>query len=195
LPRSSRAQPLENPRKLPLPPLNVAESTQAPRLALANRSLLSVAFRHIKPDWRRYIQFVDLAARKGDLAMARFRDCYQSLDRFEKVNAWPEQICDLANVTPGELVGAVCRQIWESSAAESSMVSSIAHPELLLATIRFAMKEENFRDREMAFRMMGSLPEKKAPPSTSSTKPPGRWAIRRFPIWWPARSSALLTRK
>lgn len=120
-----------------------------------------MAFRHIKPDWRRYIQYVDLAARKGDAAMIRFRDCYEALDPVNKPRAWPEQICELANVAPGELVGTVCRHIWESKAAESSMVSSIAHPELLLDTIKFARKEENFRDRELYFRMTGSLPDRK----------------------------------
>jgi hypothetical protein len=128
---------------------------------MARESPLSVAFRHIRPDWRRYIHFVDLAARKGDTAMARFRDCYQTLRPFDKVRCWPEQICDLAQVTPGELVGSVCRAIWESKAAESCMVSSIAHPELLLDTIQFAKKEENFRDRELFFRMAGSLPDRK----------------------------------
>lgn len=155
--------PFENDPKtpsLPPPPLNVAER-KGPKLARANRSPLSVAFRHITPDWRRYIQFVDLAARKGDVAMARFRDCYEALAPLDKARCWPEQLCDLAQVSPGELVGAVCRAIWESKAAESSMVSSIAHPELLMDTIRFAKKEENYRDRELYFRMMGSLPDRK----------------------------------
>jgi len=140
--------------------VNVSEPKQ-PKLAPSSRSPLSVAFRHIRPDWRRYVEFVDLAARKGDAAMARYRDCYQALAPLDKIRAWPEQVCDLANVSPGELVGAVCRAIWESKAAESSMVSSIAHPELLLDTIKFARKEENYRDRELYFRMMGSLPDRK----------------------------------
>jgi len=41
------------------------------------------------------------------------------------------------------------------------MVSSIAHPEMLMTTIKLARKEENFRDRELYFRMMGSLPDRK----------------------------------
>jgi hypothetical protein len=147
-------------KQLPPPPIHVAKGKQR-KLGLASRSPLSVAFRHIKPDWRRYIQYVDLAARKGDIAMARFRDCYESLDRFDKVNVWPEQLCVMANITPGELVGTVCRHIWESKAAESSMVSSIAHPELLLDTIKFARSEENYRDRELFFRLTGSLPDRK----------------------------------
>ena len=153
--------PFENePKKLPPPPLDVAER-KGPKLPLASRSPLSVAFRHIKPDWRRYVQFVDLAARKGDVAMTRFRDCYEALEPLDKARCWPEQVCQLAQVTPGELIGAVCRAIWESGAAESSMVSSMAHPELLMHTIRFAKKEENFRDRELFFRMAGSLPDRK----------------------------------
>jgi len=159
-PQRSAEEPFENRPQLPPPPLNVAER-KGPELALASRSPLSLAFRHIRPDWRRYIHFVDLAARKGDTAMARFRDCYQNIDRINRPRVWPEQICELAQVTPGELVGAVCRAIWESKAAESSMVSSIAHPELLMDTIRFARKEENFRDRELFFRMSGSLPDRK----------------------------------
>lgn len=147
-------------KKLPPPPVNLGKTKQ-PKLARFSRSPLSVAFRHIKPDWRRYIQFVDLAARKGDAAMARFLECYEGLDKLDKVQVWPEQLCELANVSPGELVGAVCRHIWESMAAESSMVSSIAHPQLLLDTIKFARKEENYRDRELYFRMMGSLPDRK----------------------------------
>lgn len=162
LPQPQEGDPFENlPPQLPRPPLNVTEEHRGPKLTLANRSPLSVAFRHIKPDWRHYIAFVDLAARRGDAAMARFRAVYESLIPRDKSSCWPEQICDLAQVTPAELVGAVCRAIWESKAAESSMVSSIAHPELLMDTIKFAKKEENFRDRELFFRMAGSLPDRK----------------------------------
>ena len=93
--------------------------------------------------------------------MARFVKAYESLSPQARRELWPEQICDLANVEPGELYGAVCRQLWETKAVESSTISSIQHPELLLATIRFAKKEENYKDREMCFRMMGSLPDKK----------------------------------
>lgn len=154
-------EPYENLPKLPPPPLNVTSEPKGPKLALAQRSPLSVAFRHIPGGWRRYVEYVDLAARKGDEAMARFRDSYQALSPRDRQTAWPEQVCDLANVSPGELVGAVCRQIWEAKAAESSMVSSIAHPELLMTTIRLAKKADNFRDRELYFRMMGSLPDRK----------------------------------
>ena len=150
----------ENQPEIPQPPVNVAVA-RLPRLALANRSPLSVAFRWIRPNWRCYIQYADLAARKGNTAMQRVIDVYNSLDKKDRGNIWPEQVCDMAGVGPDELVGAVCQTVWASKAAESSMISSIAHPELLLATIKFAQKEENQRDRELCFRMFGSVPDKK----------------------------------
>lgn len=130
-------------------------------MGLAKASPLSVAFQHIPGGWRRYIEYVDLAARKGDAAMEKVRDCYAALTPKDKANVWPEQLCDAANVSPGELVGAVCRNIWETKAAESSMVSAIAHPEMLMTTIKLAKKPDNFRDRELYFRMAGSLPDRK----------------------------------
>lgn len=150
----------ENPPEIPGPPVGVAVA-KLPRLALANRSPLSVQFRHLQPSWRAYIQWVDLAARNGDTAMMRVRDCYEALPAKEKATIWPEQLAELANVTPGELYGAVCRVTWEAKAAESSMISAINHPELLMQTIRLARKEKNYHDRELYFRMSGSLPDRK----------------------------------
>jgi hypothetical protein len=123
------------------------------KLAASSKSPLSVAFGHLAGGWRRYITYVDYAARQGDEAMARYRDCYQTLMRKSK-DCWPEQICDLA-------IAAVCKAVWNTNAAESSVISSIAHPQLLAKTIQFAQKEDNYSDRELYFRLMGSLPDKK----------------------------------
>ena len=157
LPPSSDRDKWEN---LPKPPVNV-KPAKLSALALADRSLLSVSFRHIKPNWRAYVQYAELAAKKGDTAMARFVKAYESLTPQARRALWPEQICDLAQIEPGELYGAVCRQLWETKAVESSTICSIEHPELLMNTIRFARKEENYKDRELFFSMSGSLPNKK----------------------------------
>lgn len=152
-------EPYEN-RPIPAPPVAVARA-RTRRFTLANRSPLSVAFRHIPGGWRRYVEYVDLAARNGDQGMAKFIACYQGLSARDRASVWPEQICELAGVSPGELVGAACRAIWENKAAESSMVSSMAHPQVLMNTIRLAKKAENYKDRELYFRLSGSLPDKK----------------------------------
>lgn len=105
---------------------------------------------------------MDLAARNGDTAMGRYRDCFLSLTTRDRLGHWPEQICELANVPPEDLVGAVCREIWKSKSAESSMVSAIAHPKVLTRTAALASgAAKNFKDRELFFRLTGSLPDKK----------------------------------
>lgn len=158
--RNDEKETPENQPALPPKPLS-ADNGKTPKALLRKQSPLSVAFRHVRPNWRHYILYVDLAARNGDLAMARVRDCYEGLSPRDKLACWPEQLCELANVSPGELVGAVCRAVWESKAAESSMVSSMAHPEVLIQTAKLAKKAENHRDRELFFRLTGSLPDKK----------------------------------
>jgi hypothetical protein len=128
----------------------------------AQRSLLAAAFhRQIHPNWRHYILYAEMAANTGDLAMARFIDAYKSMRAIDRLNWWPEQICELANVTPGELAGAVCRAMWDAGAAECAMIISTENPQVLKKSIQYAKKEENFKDREMFFRMAGALPEKK----------------------------------
>ena len=127
----------------------------------AKQSLLAELFRPIDPNWKHYIRYVDLAARKGDTAMARFMDAYNALPMMHKLGWWPEQVCQAAKVNPWELVGAVCRHMWETNASMSAMIASMAHPKLIESTLRFAKKEANFKDREMFFRMTGSLPDRK----------------------------------
>lgn len=127
------------------------------------QSPLSVAFRHIRPNWQHYIGFADLAARNGDSAMERFVACYNSLNKDPRYckGLWPEQICEMANITPGELIGAVCRYIWESKSAETSMITAIAVPEIMIRTAALAKKAAHFKDRELILRTAGLLPDKK----------------------------------
>jgi hypothetical protein len=151
-------EPVES--KPVLPPKPLAKG-KTPSSLLGLKSPLVMSFRHVQGGWRNYMLYVDMAARNGDLSMARFRDCYQSLTPKDRWQHWPEQICELANVSPGELIGAVCRAIWESQAAESSLVSSMAHPQVLMQTAALAQTAEGYKDRELFFRLTGSLPDKK----------------------------------
>lgn len=148
---------------LPAVPLNVIDlrRPKLPKMVLAQRSLLSVAFQHIKPNWRSYIMYVDMAARGGNEKMKRYRGVYESLPSKERAAAWPEQLCDLAEITPRELYEAVCGQMWDSKAAESSMMCSLEHPQVLGAMIKYAKEENHYQDRELFLRATGSLPDKK----------------------------------
>lgn len=120
-----------------------------------------VAFRHIRPTWKNYIEYVDLAARNGDEDMGRYVKCWLALTAKERNAHAPEQICELAKVTPDELVGAVCSAIWRAKSAEGSLVSAIAHPKILERTARAADKTAGYKDRELFFRVTGNLPDKK----------------------------------
>jgi hypothetical protein len=51
--------------------------------------------------------------------------------------------------------------LWECGAAESSVVSAIAHPKVLERTVKLARKADHYLDRELFFRLTGSLPDKK----------------------------------
>jgi hypothetical protein len=108
--------------------------------------------------WRKYIQYVDLAARNGDAAMARFRESYLRLTPQEQRSHVPEEICERAGAAAGELMGAVCRAIWECGAAESSHCAKPSRRSW--STIERARKPNHFRDRELFFRLTGSLPDK-----------------------------------
>ena len=154
--------------RLPPPPL--ANGEGKPPAWLKLRSPLSYSFRNIKP-WRDYIAYVDLAARNGDLAMARYRDTFSSLTADSQRKVLPEQICELAGVSPGELYGAVSRAMWETQGATSSMIGSIEHPKVLQKTARLAMKADHFKDREMFFAITGSLPHKKGASITIFNNP------------------------
>lgn len=181
-----QVKPLEN----QLPPEPALQNIRGPKpkSVLNLRSPLSVAFRHIQGGWREYVVYVDLAARDGNTAMVRYRDCYQGLSKREKRLTWPEQLCELANVSPGELVAAVCRAVWETKASESSMISAMAHPQVLERTAVLAKKADHTRDRELFFRLTGSLPDKKGASINIFNQNQAAAADGALPVLNPART-------
>ena len=157
----------ENPPPLPIPPKPLAISRKVGKrkttltARIFDDTPLVIAFRHIKPHWQNYIEYVDLAARNGDKDMEKYVKVWQGLTAKDRKAATPEQLCEMAQIKPGELVGAVCQAIWDAKSAEGSMVSAIAHPEVLKRTAASAQKAGGGRDRELFFRVTGSLPDKK----------------------------------
>lgn len=129
---------------------------------------LTIAFKNIRPSWRNYIDYVDIAARNGDKDMDKVLKIYLALTPKDQRVHSPEQLCELAQIPPSDLVGAVCREIWSAKSAESALVSAIAHPQVMNRMAKLAQKEENYRDRELFLRASGSLPDKKG----ASVAPP-----------------------
>lgn len=121
-----------------------------------------MAFRKIEPTWRNYIEYVGLAARSGDEDMQKIVDVWENLSPKERLSIMPETVCSLADVLPGVLVGTVSRYYWENKHAESVISTSTEHPKVLDKTAHFAKtRVHNEKDRELFFRLSGSLPDKK----------------------------------
>lgn len=130
-------------------------------------SPLAVAFRHIKPGWRRYLDFVELAARAGHLEMQRVMDAYASLPKREQAKVLPEQLCDMAGVKPETLFGAVCEQLWAQSRMECNVLAAIHMPRIMETTMKQAATPKGTKDREMVHKHTGFVPTPKPAPGAS----------------------------
>ncbi|HYT09018.1 MAG TPA: hypothetical protein VEL77_15340 [Rugosimonospora sp.] len=151
----------ENPPPV-LPPRPLTGPLGHPLLTRKNNDTpMVIAFRHIKPSWRNYIDFVDYCARNGDKDCDRFVKIFASLTNKQRFEHKPEQLCDMAQMTPGDLMAAVSKGMWETGSGESKMISAMSHPNLIERTVKLAHKEANFKDRELFFRLSGSLPDRK----------------------------------
>lgn len=141
---------------LPAPPVRRRTSK-----TLGAGTPLAIIFRKLHGGFRSYIEYVDLCARNGDKDMARYVAAYQALTPRDRNAHVPEQLCELVNIKPSDLVGKVCAVIWESKAAETSLISAIALPEVLDKTAQQAKTAKGYKDRELLLRATGSLPDKK----------------------------------
>lgn len=120
-------------------------------------SPLSVAFRHLKPSWRAYIELVETAAREGDKEMQKIISAYFALSRREQQAITPEQLCDLANVKTRDLFSAVAGTLWENSSREATMITYVEHPKVIKA-IATAAKAKNMKAAEMFGKATGFVP-------------------------------------
>lgn len=124
-------------------------------------SPMAVDFRHLKPSWRSYIDYVSLAARDGDKDMGKYLASYAQLSKKEQLTHTPETLCDLSGVKPADLFGSVCGQVWASSQREASMLIAINHPRVIEKTAKFALQAKGVKDREMFHKGTGFLPTPK----------------------------------
>lgn len=124
-------------------------------------SPMAVDFRHLKPTWRSYLDYVALAARDGDKDMAKYLVSYNQLSQREQLVHTPETLCDLSGVKPSDLFGSVCGQVWASSQREASMLIAINHPRIIEKTAKFAQQAKGVKDREMFHKGTGFLPTPK----------------------------------
>ena len=93
--------------------------------------------------------------------MKKFTKHYDSLPPRERNVVTPEKICDLSGVAPRALVGAVSGEFWAHKHGESTITASALHPKMIEHTAWAAGFLDNNKDRELFFRLTGTLPDKK----------------------------------
>lgn len=147
-------------------------SKRSPKVSELGKSPLAVAFRHLEPNWRSYIAYVDYAANDGNEDMKKIIDIFRALPQSERKKVMPETLCDLAGVRPSEVIGAVTAQVWALQSGESAMAAAILHPKVIKATGKAALNvKRGFKDRELFLRSTGSLPDKKGTSITINNTP------------------------
>jgi len=104
--------------------------------------------------------------------MASIMKVLHGLPKKERDLVMPERLCELAGVKPSELVGAVCSQVWALQNGESAMAASILHPSVVRRTAKAANNlKYGGRDRELFFRITGSLPDRKGTTIINNNNP------------------------
>jgi len=126
-------------------------------------SQMAVAFRHLKPSWRHYIDYCETAAKNGDPDADKLLRAYYKLTRREQVNHMPEQLCDLAGVKPEELFGIVATELWRTARMEANLIVAAAYPKVIERTAKLAETKNGFKDRELFHKATGFLPQPKGP--------------------------------
>ena len=157
---SGPPQPEYEDQPEPMNPL--AYSGAPPRTSdrpLSTQTAIAVAFRHIRPFWRNYIQYVDLAARGGDDRAKKYLAVWNGVTQHERRHHFPEQLCEMAGIMPHELVEMVCGQLFLMETAEASMVTAFAKKEVIQAARYFGTTFESaYKDREFIGKVSGALP-------------------------------------
>jgi hypothetical protein len=134
-------------------------------------SQLAVAFRHIKPTWKHYLDYVERAAKEGDKEMTRFMGAYYGLTRREQATIMPEQVCELSGVKTEVLFGAVAAQLWCSAKMEANLITAINFPRVIERTAKNALQKGGVKDREMFHRATGFIKTPNGPSVVVNNNP------------------------
>lgn len=140
------------------------KSSRKPSLSKSlklNQSQLAVAFRHIRPSWKHYLDYVEMAVKEGDKELAKFFQAYCGLTRREQVSILPEQICELSGVKTEILFAGVCGQLWKQSKMECNIITAVHMPKVVEKTMKRAATNQGIKDREMVHKHSGFLPTPK----------------------------------
>jgi hypothetical protein len=102
--------------------------------------------------------YVDLESRTGNEDARRYLAIWSGLPAKERIGHMPEQICELANVAPMDLIGWVSRQVFAEGTAKSNMCLSFMRDKVLEKSAQFAMASpDNFKHAELFMKAGGLI--------------------------------------
>lgn len=151
------AQDLIEPESESEPP---AQDRQRPHAPMQfGHTPLSAAFRFVEPTWRNYIMYVDMESRAGNADAKRYLDNWRALSPQERKVHFPEQLCELASVSPSDLIRWVSGQAWQEGSAKAAMCLTFMRDRVLEKTAQFAIDSpDNYKHAELFMRAGGLLP-------------------------------------
>lgn len=158
---SPRVKPVESSTQ------SFAHPPTRPPVGKLPKSPLANCFRHIlnpdtgEPEWRYYLLWVEIAANEGDEKMKVLLDHYLSLPTREQATVMPEQLCDMANVPPHELMGVVAGQLFKYGRQETLMIAAIQQPQIVAAVAERAKQYEGAPDATLFLKGTGFVPTPK----------------------------------
>lgn len=125
-------------------------------------SHMAVAFRHIKPNWRNYINYL---RRSDDEDIIELLDVFDALPKKDQCTIMPEQLCDLAKIKPSQLFGAVSGALYEFGENEARLITAVNFAPVVERVAKVAKGNGQFasKEREMFLKSTGYLPTPKNP--------------------------------
>lgn len=170
----------------PLVKTSTASGTRRP--STPRSSPLAVIFSNLPGGWRGYLNYVRSAAAEEDEDMQKILDTHRKLPLRKAAIITPEELCDLSGIRPSELLGAVCSQVWAQKSGESAITAALHHPEVIRKTAQAARSlKYGGRDRELFFRVSGSLPDRKGASVIINNNPQAIGGVDSTPLLKPGQ--------
>jgi hypothetical protein len=132
-----------------------------------------------------------MESRTGNDDAKRYLAVWQSLPVKERIGHMPEQVCEIANVAPMDLVSWVSRQVFAEGSAKSNMCLSFMRDKVLEKSAKFAMQSpDNYKHAELFMKAGGLIA---AGSGTKQSAPYAPVSIFNMPVAAATASTAVKT--
>jgi hypothetical protein len=127
-------------------------------LPLGIKSPIGAIFGAVKRNWRDMLEIFARADLGPDDPRALFIAAWNELTPSRRKSVTPEEICDMIGVSSGRMFGLFCEASLEVEGLASQLVLSLSHRNLVHTSLKFALRRDGFKDRELLMKSSGFLP-------------------------------------